>query len=126
MPSRPQPKASDSQISGRKPISALINVALRMKAASPAPSSTPSSAKTMPAIGNCATMNHHGTPIASSTERSSVNSDGSTEAPTANTTARTTAAIVENTVTRHATDLACAGPTRTQRGTDQRLRSDGQ
>ena len=52
-------------------------------------------------------MNHHGTPIAASTERSSVNNDGSTEAPTANTNANTAAAIVENTVTRHATDLAC-------------------
>lgn len=61
----------------------------------------------MPAIGNWATMNHHGTPIASSTDRSSVNSDGSTEAPTANTVASTEAASVENTVTRHATDLAC-------------------
>ena len=77
----PSRTASDSQISGRKPTSALTSVALRMNSASPAPSSTPSSAKTIPAIGNCATMNHHGTPIASSTERSSVNSRGNTDAP---------------------------------------------
>ncbi len=42
IPARPQPNASDSQISGRKPASAVITVALRMNFASPAPSSTPS------------------------------------------------------------------------------------
>jgi hypothetical protein len=35
--------------------------ALRMNFASPAPGNTPSSAKTIPATGNWATMNHHGT-----------------------------------------------------------------
>ncbi len=52
MPSRPQPYPNDSQINGRNPTSALINVALRMNLASPAPRSTPSSAKTIPATGN--------------------------------------------------------------------------
>src|SRR5690349_227044 len=100
IPSRPQPNASESQISGRNPTSALISVALRMNFASPAPSSTPSSAKTIPATGNWATMNHHGTPIASSTERSSVNTLGNTDAPTANTPANTPEARVEKMVTR--------------------------
>ena len=52
MPSSPQPNTKDNQISGRKPSSALANVAVRMNAASPAPSSTPSRAKTIPATGN--------------------------------------------------------------------------
>ena len=78
IPASPQPNTSDSQIGGRKPTSALTTVAVRMNAASPAPSNTPSSAKTTPAKGNWATMNHHGTPTAASTERSSVNSRGST------------------------------------------------
>src|SRR5215208_298784 len=108
MPSKPQPNASDSQINGRNPTSALISVALRMNFASPAPSSTPSSAKTIPANGNWATMNHHGTPIASSTERSSVKTLGNTDAPTAKITASTPEARVEKIVTRQATDLACA------------------
>src|SRR5690349_19505047 len=108
IPSRPQPNASDSQINGRNPTNALIRVALRMNFASPAPSSTPSSAKTIPATGNWATMNHHGTPIASSTDLSSVNTLGNTDAPTANTMASTAAASVEKIVTRHATDFACA------------------
>src|SRR5258708_30599160 len=89
MPSRPQPNTSESQTNGRKPTSALMSVALRMNFASPAPSSTPSSAKTIPATGNSATMNHHGTPIASSTDRSSVNTLGITAAPTATTPAST-------------------------------------
>src|SRR5690242_2123686 len=92
IPSSPQPNASESQISGRKPTKALTKVALRMNLASPAPSSTPSKAKTIPAMGNWATINHHGTPIASSTERSSVNTAGNTDDPTANTTASTAAA----------------------------------
>ena len=79
-----------------------------MNVASPAPSSTPSIANTMPAIGSCATRNHHGTPIASSTERSVVNSAGNTDEPSANTAASTSPATVEKIVTRHATDLACA------------------
>src|SRR3954451_10382489 len=108
IPSSPQPNTSDNQISGKKPTSALISVALRMNLASPAPSSTPSSAKTIPATGNGATMNHHGTPIASSPERSSVNTLGNTDAPTAKTPARTAEATVEKIVTRQATDLACA------------------
>ena len=54
MPASPQPNASDSQVSGKKPTSALTTVAVRMNAASPAPSSTPSSAKTIPANGNWA------------------------------------------------------------------------
>src|SRR3954462_14987620 len=95
IPSSPQPNTSESQINGRNPTSALISVALRMNFASPAPSSTPSSAKTMPATGNWATMNHHGTPMASSTERSSVKMLGNTDAPTVNTTASTVAATVE-------------------------------
>src|SRR6185503_1043595 len=103
-----QPKISDSQINGRNPASALIRVALRMNLASPAPSSTPSSANTIPATGNWATMNHHGTPIASSTERSSVNTLGKTDAPMANTPASTAEATAEKIATRHATDLACA------------------
>ena len=70
MPNRPQPNTSDSQISGRNPTNALARVALRMNFASPAPSSTPSSANTMPATGSWATRNHHGTPISSSTDRS--------------------------------------------------------
>ncbi len=53
-------------------------------------------------------MNHHGTPIASSTERSSVNTLGITEAPTAKMPASTAEASVEKIVTRHATDFACA------------------
>src|SRR5882757_3065313 len=71
MPASPQSNTSDSQISGRKPASALTTVAVRMNAASPAPSSTPSSAKTTPAKGNWPTRNHHGIPIAASTDRSS-------------------------------------------------------
>src|SRR6202171_5442713 len=97
MPSRPQPNTSESQTNGRNPTSALMSVALRMNFASPAPISTPSSAKTIPATGNWATMNHHGTPIASRTERSSVNTPGSIEAPMADTAASTAAATVENT-----------------------------
>ncbi len=58
-------------------------------------------------MGNWATRNHHGTPIASSTERSSVNSVGNTEAPAANTAANSAAATVEKIVTRHATAFAC-------------------
>src|SRR3954447_17146361 len=108
IPRSPQPNTSESQINGRNPTSALISVALRMNLASPAPSSTPSSAKTIPATGNWATMNHQGTPIASSTERSSVNTFGNTDAPTAKTPASTADATVEKIVTRHATDLACA------------------
>src|SRR3954454_766356 len=108
IPSSPQPNTSESQINGRNPTSALISVALRMNFASPAPSKTPSSAKTIPATGNWATMNHHGTPIASSTERSSVKALGKTDAPTANTPASTAEATVEKMVTRHATDLACS------------------
>ncbi len=53
-------------------------------------------------------MNHHGMPIASSTERSSVNTLGITEAPTANTPASMAEASVEKMVTRHATDFAWA------------------
>src|SRR3954468_969017 len=108
IPSSPQPNTSESQINGRNPTSALISVALRMNFASPAPSSTPSSAKTIPATGNWATMNHHGTPIASSTERSSVNTLGNTDAPMAKMPANTAEATAEKMVTRHATDLACA------------------
>ena len=55
-----------------------------------------------------------------------MNSRGSTDAPTANTAANTTAAAVENTVTRHATDLACASVTGAERRPDQRLRGDRQ
>ena len=52
-------------------------------------------------------MNHHQHPITSSTERSSVNILGNTEAPTAKIPASTAEARVEK-VARHATDLACA------------------
>src|SRR3954464_11334969 len=52
-------------------------------------------------------MNHHGTPIAASTERSSVNTAGNTDAPTAKTPASTADATAEKIVPRHATDLAC-------------------
>lgn len=104
IPARPQPNTSDSQVSGRHPISALITVAVRMNAASPAPNSTPSNAKTIPATGKRATRNHHGTPIAASTNRSLVNSLGTAKAPTANTAASAPAAIAESTVTRRAID----------------------
>jgi hypothetical protein len=40
MPTRPQPNTSESQIKGRNPTSALIDGALRMNFASPAPRST--------------------------------------------------------------------------------------
>ncbi|CKT85766.1 Uncharacterised protein [Mycobacterium tuberculosis] len=107
IPASPQPYASDNQTSGKKPTNALATVAVRMNAASPAPSSTPSTAKTIPAKGNWTTMNHHGTPIAASTDRSSVNSPGSTEEPSPNAAAKIPAANSENAVTRHATALAC-------------------
>jgi hypothetical protein len=66
MPASPQPNTSDSQVNGRNPTSALTTVAVRINAASPAPSSTPSIAKTIPVKGNWAARNHHGTPIAAS------------------------------------------------------------
>jgi len=123
MPSRPQPNASESQINGRNPTSALISVALRMNFASPAPSRTPSSAKTIPATGNWATMNHHGTPIASSTDRSSVKMLGNTEAPTAKMPANTADASVEKIVTRHAT-VGVAQLSGAKRRAHQRLRGE--
>src|SRR5262245_35041427 len=107
IPAKLQPNANDNQISGRKPTSALITVALRMNFASPAPRRTPSSPNTTPAIGNMATKNHHGTPTSSSTVRSFVNSSGRTDAPSPNTSASTVAATVEKAVTRAATDFAC-------------------
>src|SRR2546423_365718 len=58
IPVSPQPKASEIQIIGRNPIPALTSVAVRRNAASPAPSSTPSSANTTPATGCSATKNH--------------------------------------------------------------------
>src|SRR5262249_11116282 len=79
-----------------QPTSALTTVAVRMNAASPA------------AKGNWATMNHQGTLIAASTDRSAVNSLGSTAAPAPNTPANIPPAMVEKAVTRHATNLACA------------------
>src|SRR5512138_3417292 len=78
MPASPQPKASDAQISGRKPSTAAMIVDVRRNAASPAPSSTPSRANTTPAIGCIAVKNHHGTGTAASTAASGVNTGGST------------------------------------------------
>src|SRR5271170_4213911 len=108
MPASPQSNTSDSQISGRKPANALTTVAVRMNAASPAPSRTPSIAKTTPAKGNWPTRNHHGVAIAASTDRSSVKSSGSTEAPAANTPAKAVAAIADDAVTRRAVAIASA------------------
>ena len=58
IPASPQPNASDAQISGRNPSTAAASVAVRRNAASPAPSNTPSMAKTTPATGCSATKNH--------------------------------------------------------------------
>ena len=107
IPARPQPNLSDNQVSGRNPMIALATVTLRMKVASPAPSSTPSSANTTPATGNCATRNHHGTPMAFSTAGSSVNTAGITVAPIASSAAKPAAATAEMPVTRQATCRAC-------------------
>src|SRR5690625_4106672 len=59
-PVSPQPNACASQTGGRNPHRTALTVALRRKAASPAPSNTPSSAKTTPPIGIIATIIHHG------------------------------------------------------------------
>lgn len=67
-------------------------------------------------------MNHHGTPIAASTDRSSVNSPGSTEEPSPNAAAKIPAANSEKRRHPPCHRLSVPGITGTQRGTDQRLR----
>src|SRR4051794_20226255 len=77
-PGRPQSSQPDSSDSGTKPSSAEPRVTVRRNAASPAPISTPSRAKTTPASGCISARNHHTTSAWASTAGSSVNSGGST------------------------------------------------
>jgi hypothetical protein len=76
MPASPQSHTSDNQTNGKKPASALTTVAVRMNAASPARSNTPSRAKTTPAKGIWATRNHHGILVAARTRSTQSGAQG--------------------------------------------------
>ena len=81
---------------------------MRRNAASPAPSSTPSSAKTTPATGTTATRNHHASGTCASTAGSGVNTRGSTLCTARSPSAIAAANPVDHHVTRQASARACA------------------
>src|SRR3954469_23158515 len=106
IPTSPQSNTRAAHTNGRNPPKAARSVALRMKAASPAPNITPSNANTTPQTGWSATKNHHALGTSSSTAVSDVNTCGRTPANKANTTPRAVPKTRPYLVTCHATERA--------------------
>ena len=106
-PVKPVPIKCAKITPGKNPTRTEEMVSVRRNAASPAPSKTPSKAKTTPPPITMATRIHHGWEMASSTSGEEVKMRGIIPAPAANTTAKRPEKIVEYNATLLPTLRAC-------------------